>query len=601
MIRIILCISLMLIVYDTFCFAASSDLNSLKNQEIELLKIIVNANRANKQLLNSFDCKYTYNMMLPKEGSSLTQDVEFREINKIGRYAFSGDKVYSLESTQAYDKLHFVRNGTKMTVKSSLPEVPYNLIAIGSNEKSKLRPGTPDPWTVIDGGLCLQFDNYDEKIYGKISSVRYTEESKKKCIEVVVLQDNKMPDGSSIKQKLTALYSIEDGYLPVKCSSEVTMGESVMKGCGDVKSIRQYDIKGNTLYLPIDFIEETTNGKNIIRTMHYTIDVNSVRINPDFPEDFFTIEVQPTDQVVNKDVDVEIQGPGRRDFFVTLNENELKSDLVIQSDIMDVCNGTKLSLVYIPKGNFRMGSPNDEVGFPKNVLEKRSLEKPKRPENEGPNHSVNLSYGFYMSKYEITCKQYRCFDPRYTALKDNGNTFDNDEQPVLVSWQKAKAFCDWLSKMSSRKIRLPNEEEWEYACRAGTSTRFFWGDSEKDAGKYANIADVTFEKTMPDSSYYFEANDGKASLSNVGQYKPNNFGLYDMIGNAEEWCIDKYIENRYQIKQFDEKQLADISKYTVRGGGWFTGINESRCASRSGVEGNVDTVFVGFRILVEDN
>ncbi len=107
---------------------------------------------------------------------------------------------------------------------------------------------------------------------------------------------------------------------------------------------------------------------------------------------------------------------------------------------------------------------------------------------------------------------------------------------VNVSWNDAVAFCKWLSRKEGKTYRLPTEAEWEYACRAGTTTRYYSGDDPETLAKVANVADATVKAKFPDWKWTIKASDGYVFTAPVGQFKPNAFGLYDMHGNVWQWC-----------------------------------------------------------------
>ena len=174
----------------------------------------------------------------------------------------------------------------------------------------------------------------------------------------------------------------------------------------------------------------------------------------------------------------------------------------------DITNSIGMKLVLIPAGKFLMGSPENEVGrFP----------------NEGPQHEVEISQPFYMGQYPVTVGQFRTFarDKNY-SWQDPGST-QRENQPVSsVNWNDAVAFCDWLSKKEGKKYRLPTEAEWEYSCRAGTTTAYWFGDDPNKLGEYA----------------WFSGNSG-GKTQEVGTKQPNPWGLYDMYGNYMwQWCED---------------------------------------------------------------
>jgi len=172
---------------------------------------------------------------------------------------------------------------------------------------------------------------------------------------------------------------------------------------------------------------------------------------------------------------------------------------------------TGMHLVFIPAGEFMMGSPEDEEG--------------RHPEREGPAHRVEIRRSFYLGKCEVTQAEWQA------VLGDNPSKFRDDRNPVhQVTWNRSQEFIKGLNSQfptPNPKLRysLPSEAQWEYACRAGTETRFHYGD---DPG-YRKLGDYA----------WYEANSGNKP-HRVGQKKPNAWGLYDMMGNAREWCEDRW-------------------------------------------------------------
>jgi formylglycine-generating enzyme required for sulfatase activity len=190
-----------------------------------------------------------------------------------------------------------------------------------------------------------------------------------------------------------------------------------------------------------------------------------------------------------------------------------------------------------------MGSPDSEQG---------------RASNEGPQHEVTISKPFYMGATEVTQAQYEA------VMGTNPSKIKGPTNPVVsVSWEDAGEFCRKLSEKTGKTVRLPTEAEWEYACRAGTKTRFSFGDSDIALGDYAWCGRNSGGKAHP-----------------VGRKKPNAWGLYDMHGNVWEWCVDWY--GSYSSGASTDPQGAGSGGTRVaRGGAWdFDDSGVFRCAYR---------------------
>jgi uncharacterized repeat protein (TIGR02543 family) len=230
-------------------------------------------------------------------------------------------------------------------------------------------------------------------------------------------------------------------------------------------------------------------------------------------------------------------------------------------------NTIGMEFVLIPAGEFEMGLPPDEVG---------------RYGNEGPIHHVNIGKAFYMCKYEVTQKQWR------EIMGDKPSYFEGDDLPVeKVSWDDVQEFIKKLNeKEGTDKYRLPSEAEWEYACQAGTTTRYSFGDDESKLGDYAWYRDNSGRKTHP-----------------VGQKKPNPWGLYDMHGNVREWVEDCW-HSDYNGAPTDGSAWILACKFdgagrVFRGGSCDSYARNCRSALRNRGDPRRHLYDFGFRILKE--
>jgi len=156
-----------------------------------------------------------------------------------------------------------------------------------------------------------------------------------------------------------------------------------------------------------------------------------------------------------------------------------------------------------------------------------------------------------------------------------------DLHPVVnVSWNDAVAFAKWLGRKEGKTYRLPTEAEWEYACRAGTTTRYFCGDDAEALAEVGNVADGTAKTKYPWWPAIV-AKDGFIYTAPVGQYRPNAWGLHDMHGNVWEWCWDWYGKDFYKASRVDDPAgPLEAASRVVRGGGWVNDPRLCRSAYR---------------------
>ena len=215
-------------------------------------------------------------------------------------------------------------------------------------------------------------------------------------------------------------------------------------------------------------------------------------------------------------------------------------------------------MCWIPAGSFQMGSPDNEQD---------------RDGDEDPVHRVTFTEGFWLGKYEVTQKQWEA------VMGDNPSYYDGVNRPVEnVSWNDIQDFESALDGA----FRLPSESEWEYACRAGTTTRFYWGDD----GNYNDI----------DRYAVYSSND-PGGTANVGTKLPNVWGLYDMSGNVYEWCEDWYHSDYTSAPSDGSAWTSPSGSYRVRrGGGWNDLARYCRSANRSYSDPSARYYGLGFRL-----
>ncbi|MGB3312299.1 MAG: formylglycine-generating enzyme family protein [Nodosilinea sp.] len=238
-----------------------------------------------------------------------------------------------------------------------------------------------------------------------------------------------------------------------------------------------------------------------------------------------------------------------------------------------------LRLVAIPSGEFMMGSPEDEVG---------------RTKAEGPQHLVKVP-PFFMGQTPVTQAQWRAvaaLPQQDHDLAPDPARFKGDDRPVeQVSWYEAVEFCARLSDLTGRIYRLPTEAEWEYACRADTTTPFFFG------------ATLTTELANYDGSVFLNEPKGQSrgETTPVGQFVPNAFGLYDLHGNVWEWCQDHWHSNYEGAPTDGSAWLTENeeSERVRRGGSWGNDPWYCRSAYRYNFSPDSRVISFGFRVICE--
>ncbi|MCX6906985.1 MAG: formylglycine-generating enzyme family protein, partial [Verrucomicrobia bacterium] len=277
-------------------------------------------------------------------------------------------------------------------------------------------------------------------------------------------------------------------------------------------------------------------------------------------------------------------------------------------------NSVGAEMVYIPPGEFLLGSTKEEQAW---AVQNGAIEDNVKREGEAP-RKATIKQGFWMGRTEVTVGQWKQFVKETGYVTDgekNGESYVpvpgkpsalmkgkswrdpnfgfelQDNHPACcIGWNDAKAFCEWLTERErkvgrlaqSYAVRLPTEAEWEYACRAGTQTKFWWGDSKED-GKgrlsWSGKGDG-FESVAPVESF--------------GEQGRNRFGLADMLGNVWEWCLDE----SDSTQAHEDVWTGNSGSQVIRGGSFTDVFSDCRCASRRGNHPSILHHRHGFRVCV---
>ncbi len=276
------------------------------------------------------------------------------------------------------------------------------------------------------------------------------------------------------------------------------------------------------------------------------------------------------------------------------------------SKMVDLGNGFTVKMMLIPAGEFVMGSW-DESKF------------------EAPRQRIVINKPFWISATEVTNGQFRTVFPKHNSMvydqqwKDHtrrGYEANSDEQPaVRLTWKQANEFCEVLSTKFGVKVTLPTESQWEWAARAGSDKATFYGDLNTDFSKYANLADKSIERlAVSGVNPVFRTNlrnnpifdfvprdkrfdDKEMIVSATGNYKPNAWGLYDMIGNVSEWTASDYVRYPYDSAKVNTGNLK--TEKTVRGGSWRDRPKYATSSYRLSYPTYQGVYNVGFRIVME--
>jgi sulfatase modifying factor 1 len=274
-------------------------------------------------------------------------------------------------------------------------------------------------------------------------------------------------------------------------------------------------------------------------------------------------------------------------------------------------------MVAVPTGQFTMGVPAGEEereGTPRDL---RNRSTPQTP--------ITINAAFAIGRTHVTRGQFAEFaratghrsEGCYTLLAGNINPpfrlnpghgwnlpdFEQtDQHPVVcISWNDAQAYVRWLAQRTGHAYRLPSEAEWEYAARAGTTTARFWGEGPQDVCRYANVGDLTASRILswisPTLGDAPVCQDGYLFTAPAASFQPNQFGLYDMLGNAAQWVEDCWNEN-YAARPADQsaRVSGDCANRVVRGGSWGDPPREVRAGSRYKLRSDLRFSFMGFRV-----
>ena len=242
-------------------------------------------------------------------------------------------------------------------------------------------------------------------------------------------------------------------------------------------------------------------------------------------------------------------------------------------------------MVDLPGGVFRIGSPESELD---------------RDRDEGPRRDVRIA-PFAMGRTEVTFAQFDAFCDATGRGRPDDEGWGRGSRPVInISLHDALDYVAWLGRQTGLAYRLPTEAEWEYAARGGSSWSRFWGDDPSSACEYANVFDLSSAAELPSLRERWpphDCDDGYARTAPVGKFRPNAFGLHDMLGNVWEWTCSGY-EPRYAQRMMRCADTANDAHRVLRGGAWGEAIRFPRVANRLDFPPAARYDIVGFRVAM---
>ncbi|MEM9923163.1 MAG: bifunctional serine/threonine-protein kinase/formylglycine-generating enzyme family protein [Cyanobacteria bacterium P01_D01_bin.50] len=322
-------------------------------------------------------------------------------------------------------------------------------------------------------------------------------------------------------------------------------------------------------------LSQNSTGKPIIQTILKKIFSISKLTASKSPISQINQSVNPTQNLSSLKTIALLEKPILRTFEFTTVTVDKKGKLIDKKNckakylIEKLGDGITLEMVEIPGGQFIMGSPDSEE---------------KRRNNESPQHQVTVP-SFFMSRYTVTQAQYKAI------TRKNPAKFKGENRPVdCVSWDDAVKFCKKLSQKTGRNYRLPTEAEWEYACRAGTTTPFHFGENiTTDLANYDG--NYTYNSTLKATF--------RKETTEVGTFPPNAFGLYDMHGNVWEWCQDTCHRNYQGSPNDGSAWLNNLNPSRIlRGGSWYVVPGNCRSAFRYHGTRVFSDIDIGIRLVL---
>jgi sulfatase modifying factor 1 len=293
------------------------------------------------------------------------------------------------------------------------------------------------------------------------------------------------------------------------------------------------------------------------------------------------------------------------------NATVLESNAASSQD----CRGCP-TMVLVPAGAFEMGARREDAALPQEAEGRVAAERPQ--------HVVRIGSAFLIGITEVTRDQYATFAKATDHRSDGACTaydraqdaftespFRNWQNPgfaqtgrdpvVCVDWSDASAYANWLSFETGKHYRLPTEAEWEYAARAGTIPSHYWGNGRTDACVFANVADRDNLRIRGHQSQiddFFPCMDGYAFTAPVASFKPNRFGLYDVIGNAWEWTQDCFNPSYNGAPPNGAAWLSgDCGRRVARGGSWTSPARHVTVTFRDPDAATYRSSYLGFRVV----
>lgn len=561
---------------------------ALNQAESSLLAKVQDAAHDNSIRLDSFYASFNFDSRhVPSDGSE-----GHLVTARAGEVAKEGSTYATRDVLWDGTTLHYADVSGIRRVKTTLGDHEFGNILISQKEHQAARPSTPPPWELIDGGFAASGASTHPG-FGDVRSV--TSEGSRSDADIVVrfVSTQRDPSGSQVTLFADISYAAAYNYLPTGYVVYDKDKPSLILASARADEIMNVGTEEEPVYLASE-ISMSRSGTQNTTESSFKVLPESISLGPVASRDIFRITRLPGDSVVDLDLGIELRGPAHLLQPLELGEvsmQEPTSDVhsIDRADsssrhlILTLPSGRSLTFILIHAGEYVIGAPVKEIGYPVELLRRLRERKPGvalyHPASDVRRRVVELQEDTWVATHELTVDAVKEFIPEFPTHVHDGLKWNADNVPSVLSIDAALLICERVSAYAAVTVEVPREDVWEVACRAGSSARFPWGEEAKETAVYANVADATYRDELQLETQEDVGSDGAVYPTSVGSFKPNKWGFYDMIGNLPEWCVADEAGSVDDNSQ--SRLLINGSSYALRGGGWASDLTEARPSART--------------------